>query len=293
MPALLPAIMRSFKQHDSKAMALTAYRLSGATGIHKGDREYQQDQLALLTHPHHPGCVMGVVADGMGGRSGGRMASDQVVLTAKQIFERYSPKTDDAPAILRQIGEEAHTVIRLTAVAAEMEPHSTYAAFIMNPEGDCHWAHSGDSRIYHFHAGTLVKRTRDNSYVQTLVDKGELTEMQARDHPQSNILLSCLGAEEPPQITTYSTRDLKIGDALLLCSDGLWHYFTDQELGSAFMTLNPREAAEFLIAKARQRGRGGGDNISTIVLRLDASVVERKSARIEMPSIADIKRGMA
>ena len=59
------------------------------------------------------------------------------------------------------------------------------------------------------------------------------------------------------------------------------------------MTLNPREAAEFLIAKARQRGQGGGDNISTIVLRLDASVVERISARIEMPSIADIKRGMA
>ena len=235
---------------------------------------------------------MGVVADGMGGRSGGRMASDQVILTAKQIFERYSPKTDDAPAVLRQIGEEAHTVIRLTAVAAEMEPHSTYAAFIMNPEGDCHWAHSGDSRIYHFHAGTLVKRTRDNSYVQTLVDKGELTEMQARDHPQSNILLSCLGAEEPPQITTYSTRDLKIGDSLLLCSDGLWHYFTDQELGSALMTLSPREAAEFLISKARQRGHGGGDNISTIVLRLDASVTERKAARIEMPSIADIKRGL-
>lgn len=274
-------------------MALTAYRLSAATGLHKGDREYQQDQLALLTHPHQPGCVMGVVADGMGGRSGGRMASDQVVLTAKQIFERYSPASDDAPSILKQIGEESHTVIRLTAVAAEMEPHSTFAAFILNPDGDCHWAHSGDSRIYHFHAGTLVKRTRDNSYVQALVDKGELTEMQARDHPQSNILLSCLGAEEPPQITNFSTRDLKIGDSLLLCSDGLWHYFTDQELGSALATLTPREAAEFLIGKARQRGHGGGDNISIIVLRLDPPVVERKAARIEMPSIAEIKKSMA
>ena len=110
------------------------------------------------------------------------MASDQVVLTAKQIFERYSPTTDDAPSVLKQIGEESHTVIRLTAVAAEMEPHSTFAAFILNPEGDCHWAHSGDSRIYHFHAGTLVKRTRDNSYVQALVDKGELTETPADEN---------------------------------------------------------------------------------------------------------------
>ena len=54
------------------------YRLTAATGIHKGDRAYQQDQVALLSHPRAPGCVLGVVADGMGGRSGGRKASDQV-----------------------------------------------------------------------------------------------------------------------------------------------------------------------------------------------------------------------
>jgi serine/threonine protein phosphatase PrpC len=74
------------------------YRITASTGIHKGDRDYQQDQVALLSHPHIAGCMLGIVADGMGGRSGGRKASDQVMLTAKQLFERYSPATDDADA---------------------------------------------------------------------------------------------------------------------------------------------------------------------------------------------------
>src|SRR4051812_1125021 len=122
------------------------YRLTAATGIHKGDREYQQDQVALIAHPRAQGCVLGIVADGMGGRSGGRKASDQVMLTARQLFERYSPEQDEASGLLRQIVQESHLVIKLTAISAEQEPHSTVAAFLINPAGDCHWVHAGDSR---------------------------------------------------------------------------------------------------------------------------------------------------
>ena len=127
-----------------------AFRLIASTGIHKGDREYQQDQVALISHERHNGCVLGVVADGMGGRSGGRKASDQVMMTARQLFERYSPDTDDPVAMLKNMVEEAHIVIRLTAISAEQEPHSTIAAFLINPRGDCHWVHAGDSRIFFF-----------------------------------------------------------------------------------------------------------------------------------------------
>lgn len=130
-----------------------AFRLIASTGIHKGDREYQQDQVSLISHSRHNGCVLGVVADGMGGRSGGRKASDQVMMTARQLFERYSPETDDPAAMLKAMVEEAHIVIRLTAISAEQEPHSTIAAFLINPRGDCHWVHAGDSRIYHFQGG--------------------------------------------------------------------------------------------------------------------------------------------
>ena len=87
-----------------------AFRLIASTGIHKGDREYQQDQVALISHDRYNGCVLGVVADGMGGRSGGRKASDQVMMTARQLFERYSPETDDPAAMLKNMVEEAHIV---------------------------------------------------------------------------------------------------------------------------------------------------------------------------------------
>ena len=246
------------------------YRITASTGIHKGDRDYQQDQVTFLKHIRIAGCVLGIVADGMGGRSGGRKASDQVMMTAKQLFDRYDPGTDDAPAMLQQIIEEAHIVIKLTAVSAEEEPHSTMAAFVINPGSDCHWIHTGDSRIYHFRGNTLLYRTKDHSYVQTLVDKGELTEDQANVHPQSNILMGCLGTESLPPVGIHYIPKLNIGDTLMACSDGVWHYFTNNEISSALSMLSPREASEFLIQKARARAQQTGDNLSIVIVKVEA-----------------------
>jgi PPM family protein phosphatase len=245
------------------------YRLTASSGIHKGDREYQQDQVALLSHHRVSGCILAVLADGMGGRSGGRKASNQVMMTAKQLFERYSPETDDAAAMLMQLLLEAHTVIRLIAISAEEEPHSTVAAFLINPGGDCHWVHAGDSRIYHYRGNNLVKRTTDHSYVQTLVNRGEITEEQANAHPQSNILMGCLGMEKDPPVTTHFIAQLHAGDTLMACSDGVWHYFNNLEIASVLSTLSAREATEFLIEKARSRGHGHGDNLSLVIVKLE------------------------
>jgi serine/threonine protein phosphatase PrpC len=252
-------------------MSTNGYRITASTGIHKGDRDYQQDQVSLISHHHVKGCVMAVLADGMGGRSGGRKASDQVMLTARQLFERYAPAVDDPISMLRQLVLEAHTVIRLTAISSEEEPHSTIAVFIINPDGSCHWAHAGDSRIYHFHGKQLVFRTKDHSYVQSLVNKGELTEDQAKFHPQSNILMGCLGAVKEPPMDTRSLPKLTTGDTLMVCSDGLWHYFTEAELGSVLSTLSAREASEFLIDKARLRAKGSGDNLSLAIVKVEAA----------------------
>ena len=250
-------------------MSTKGYRVTASTGIHKGDRDYQQDQVKLLSHPHAKGCVMAVLADGMGGRCGGRKASDQVMMTAKQLFDRYSPAVDDPVAMLSQLVLEAHMVIKLTAISTEEEPHSTIAVFVLNPDGSCHWAHAGDSRIYHFHGKQLVKRTKDHSYVQTLVNKGELTEEQANFHPQSNILMGCLGTEKEPPMDSHSIAKLAPGDSLLACSDGLWHYFTEAELGSVLSALSAREASEFLVDKARLRARGSGDNLSLAIVKVE------------------------
>jgi serine/threonine protein phosphatase PrpC len=247
----------------------TGYKLTASTGIHKGDREYQQDQVALIKHHRINGCILGIVADGMGGRSGGRKASDQVMMTARQLFERYDPATDDAAATLSQIVQEAHIVIKLTAISAEEEPHSTMAAFLINPGGDCHWAHTGDSRIYQYHGNKFVKRTMDHSYVQALVNRGELTEEQAAVHPQSNILMGCLGTDNEPPVDFHFITKLRPGDTLMACSDGVWHYFNTTEIGSVLSTLSAREATEFLIEKARSRSHGGGDNLSLVVVKLE------------------------
>ena len=245
------------------------YRIQASTGIHRGDRDYQQDQVCLLRHPRHPACLLAVVADGMGGRSGGRKASDQVMLTTRQLFERYDPDTDSASALLRQIVEESHLVIKLTAVSSEQEPHSTIAVFLINPSGDSHWAHAGDSRIYHFQNGKMVFRTKDHSYVQTLVDQGEISEEEAQSHPNSNILAGCLGTDNDPPMDIHVIPHLTAGAAIMACSDGVWHYFTPEELSSTIAMLSPREACEFLIQKARSRARGAGDNLSLAIVKLD------------------------
>ena len=247
-----------------------AFRLTASTGIHKGDRDYQQDQVLLLAHARFNGCVLAILADGMGGRSGGRKASDQVMMTARQLFDRYAPDSDDPISMLANMVQEAHIVIRLTAITAEQEPHSTIAAFLINPRGDCHWVHAGDSRIYHFREGLLVKRTNDHSYVQALVDRGEITEAEANNHPHSNILVGCLGTESDPPLTTHLIPQLQPGDVLLACSDGVWHYFSPSELASVVESLSPREATEFLIDKARMRARGGGDNLSLVIVKVEA-----------------------
>src|SRR3954468_2711482 len=125
------------------------YRLSATTGLHRGDRAYQQDQVQVLPHGRVPGCVMGVLADGMGGKSGGRQAADQVILPARQLSERYPPSRDDPTEARKQLVLEAHLMIKLTAITSEEEPHSTVAAFIVSPSRDCDVVHAGDSRIYH------------------------------------------------------------------------------------------------------------------------------------------------
>jgi len=245
------------------------YRLSATTGIHRGDRAYQQDQVQILPHARVPGCLMGVLADGMGGKSGGRKAADQVILTAQQLFERYSPTRDDPAEALKQLVLEAHLMIKLTAITSEEEPHSTVAAFIISPNRDCELIHAGDSRIYHFRGAEMVSRTIDHSYVQRLVDEGQITEEEANSHPQSNLLTGCLGTHQDPPLTHRRISDLEVGDALLACSDGLWHYFTPREIGAIVHALPPREASEMLVNKARQRARGGGDNLSLALVRFD------------------------
>ncbi|MDE1948722.1 MAG: serine/threonine-protein phosphatase, partial [Burkholderiales bacterium] len=237
---------------------LPRFRLIASTGLHRGDRAYQQDQVEIISHERAPGCTMAVVADGMGGKSGGRKAADQVLLTAHQLFERFVPSQDDAAEMLSQLVNEAHLMIKLTAITAEEEPHSTVAAFVVLPTLECVAAHAGDSRVYHYRGAEMLQRTIDHSFVQRLIDEGKISEEAANNHPQSNLLTGCLGTHADPPLAIWRIDRLRPGDTLLACSDGLWHYFTPREIGAIVHALTPREASEMLVSKARQRARGGG-----------------------------------
>ena len=81
--------------------------------------------------------------------------------------------------------------------------------------------------------------------------------------------MGCLGAEEDPPADHHFVEQLRPGDVLIACSDGVWHYFSPNELGSVVSSLSAREASEFLIEKARSRGHGGGDNMSLAIVKLE------------------------
>lgn len=246
------------------------FRITAATGLHRGDRAYQQDQVEIVPHPQVAGCALGLVADGMGGKSGGRTAADQVVMTARQVFDRFNPAEDAPEPMLQQLVIESHLMIKLTAITADEEPHSTLAAFLVLPDRTGYTVHAGDSRVYHFRGAELVRRTIDHSYVQRLIDEGKLTEAQANSHPQSNLLTGCLGTQQDPPVTLQRIDRLEVGDSLLACSDGLWHYLSTKEMGTIVNALSPREASEMLISKARQRARGTGDNLSLALVRFES-----------------------
>ena len=113
------------------------------------------------------------------------------------------------PPCSSRSSQESHLVIKLTAISSEQEPHSTVAAFLINPAGDCHWVHAGDSRIYHFHGGSLVKRTHRPFLRADAGGPGEITEEEANVHPQSNILMGCLGAEDDPPADLHFIEQLQ------------------------------------------------------------------------------------
>lgn len=243
------------------------YRLTVATAVHKGDRNYQQDRVAVLQHPYEKRCVLVVVADGMGGTSGGAIASGQVVQSAEDLLEQFDVEHGDPVHLMQQVLVDAHSVIRILKISSEHNPYSTMAAYVFMPDGRSYWIHSGDSRIYHFRRGHLLRRTRDHSYVQHLMDTGEITEREAINHPKSNVLASCLGVDARPLFDQTSVEPLKDGDVLLSCTDGLWGYCNEVEMAKIVEALSPTEACDRLLGLARERAEGRGDNVSMVILK--------------------------
>jgi PPM family protein phosphatase len=265
--------------------------VSACTAQHKGDRREQQDRVLLVSSaspveaqsstipsaasvsnaiPSAPSPrrhALAVLADGLGGMSGGSLASENVMLIAQGRFGEFVPGLQTEKQFFKELVEESHTVISIAAMTSELEPHTTFTG-LMVQQHRVDWCHVGDSRIYHFRDGHLMSVTEDHTLTWQLVREGKSLE-KASMHPQAHKLVNTLGGKIAPTPAYGHVENPIGGDAFLLCSDGLWSYFDPMELGTLIVSLPAGQAASRLIALARERARGKGDNVSLALIKYD------------------------
>jgi serine/threonine protein phosphatase PrpC len=175
-----------------------------------------------------------VVADGTGGHHGGEVASRLVVDALLGAFG--AGPAFGAAALLSYVGASIERVAAARQASAELaDMSSTVAALLIDEEAArAAWAHLGDTRVYLFRGERLHAVTKDHSLTQQLVDAGYASAEQLRVHPQRHILLAAVGAEgETPVAASDSAIALQPGDALLVCSDGLWEWVHEHEMEEA------------------------------------------------------------
>ena len=207
-----------------------------------------------------------VVADGMGGYEGGQEASRLAVETLVAVYRDFGG--DDPQEALVEALQAAHEQIRQYSFAHPelwgMGTTCTAAAIVHDA---LYYAHVGDTRLYLIRGGQITRITRDHSYVGRLVEAGMISQEQAENHPQRNILTAALGTN--PDLIMDSPghpEPLRPEDVLLICSDGLWGQVRDSEILDAVENKSAEQAGRELIKLARERG--GPDNITVEILRL-------------------------
>jgi protein phosphatase len=201
------------------------------------------------------------LADGMGGHAAGEVASS-LVISALAPLDEDDPG-DDLLAELRDATFQGNAAItRHVAEAPDLEGMGTTLTAILFAGSRLGMVHVGDSRCYQLRGGEFTQITKDDTFVQSLIDEGRITEEEAHTHPQRSLLLRAItGQEVEPSLTI---REARAGDRYLLCSDGLSGPVSDETLADTLREYrDPRECADRLIELAL---RGGGpDNITCIV----------------------------
>ncbi|MDC8760774.1 PP2C family protein-serine/threonine phosphatase [Janthinobacterium fluminis] len=249
---------------------MSAYTIAAGTAQHIGGRPSQNDRAALYAGARAPGHMLAVLADGI---RGGAVAAEQVLHTSKQLFDDFAAVDAASPqrlaGLLHAIVHEAHTVVSMNPLAAGAQ--CTLALLLLTPHGQAVWAHVGDARVYRFAGAACAFRSNDAAYVEHLVRDDGLAPEAARRHRSSALLGNALGKDfKEPFVTIGSHAGLGAGDAFMLCSDGLWQYFSDAELAAVVAKERPRQAGERLIGKALERAKGKGDNCTMAIVKLVA-----------------------
>ena len=171
-----------------------------------------------------------VVSDGAGGHEGGEVAARTVVQSVLSTFgDKPGFSADATPAM---VAEAAIAVARRKAQRPALQGMSaTVALALVDRAGaQATWAHMGDTRIYLFRAGRLLQATRDHSMVQQMIDAGLAAGADPRSHPKRNVLYAAIGTDNEVQPSVQPPLALQPGDAILICTDGLWEWVAEPQM---------------------------------------------------------------
>lgn len=214
------------------------------------------------------GALFVIVADGMGGMNGGSIASKMAVETARaMIEEQYKPTFSESEivSLLNSCAVSANADIYNAAQKSEelFGMGTTLVAAVVRDKRLI-ILNVGDSRAYSLKDGSLIQLTKDQSYVQYLIDKGEISEAEAINHPQKNVIMQAIGSETNIKCDIYESEYDE--EPLLFCSDGLSNKVTKEEIISILAGKESVEKkASLLIEKAN--AAGGEDNITVVLVQ--------------------------
>ena len=219
------------------------------------------------------------VCDGMGGHAAGEVASSIAVET----IAKTAPQSADAARLAAAV-EAANAAVIEAALNGLGKPGMGCTATCAYIENDTlAIAHVGDSRAYLLHEGTLIRVTRDHSYVEELVDAGEITADEARVHPNRSVITRALGSD-PAMYADHFTLHIEEGDRLILCSDGLSSMIPDSDIENiATQSSTAQICVDNLVDAAL--AAGGHDNVTVVVVDLVDDGVMREAKRVRRRNV--------
>ncbi len=211
--------------------------------------------------------VWSVVCDGMGGAAGGNIASELAVkVISEKINACYREKMRDSS--IKNMLDSALTAANIEVYDfADAQPKlrgmGTTVVCAIVRDNQAYIAHAGDSRAYIFNNGSVHQITTDHSLVQDLVNRGKLTVEEAENHPNKNLITRAVGVDKEIDID-FCQVDLDDEDTLLLCTDGLSNYVSNDEMIELMSDGKHYAFADRLVKKANENG--GGDNITVVII---------------------------
>ncbi len=215
-----------------------------------------------------PKTAYAVVCDGMGSQQGGHIASSKAAELIGQALSRGLkpglPASSLQRLLMSAVGTANAVVYDMAQKDGQLKGMGTTVVAAVLHEGVLAVAHAGDSRIYRLSEDgeKLSRLTRDHSVVQLLVDNGEITEKQAREHPKRNYITRALGIE-PETEADYMEQPFQSG-RLLICTDGLYNYAPPEEQTDLIFTCTGEQDVYLLIDEANKAG--GADNITAVII---------------------------